>query len=390
MHTRHNWPLAMLVPAAIFAAGCQAAEQPAQATTADPVSVPDVPKPDPWVTTQVQARFFAEPAIRSNQVDVSTEEGVVSLKGTVPSEEARVAATTIAQQVEGVTRVDNRLVVAAGPPAVPPATSQAERAPDTLSEQIDAAWTTTTIQAQYFADSGVKGRNIDVTTDANGTVTLRGQVDSESARHDAMRIAKQTAGVRQVVDQLRVEPAAQPAGDTASGVVAGLDDGWITAKIQSKYFVDPDVKGRDIDVVTKQGIVTLTGTVEKPSERRQAVDIARNTDGVREVKDQLTLRAVTALTGQPGGAGAAVDASTDAGKTVAPPDGWITTTIQSKFFRSGDLRDQPVRVTTSKGVVTLRGQVDTQEAHGAAAEIALGTKGVRRVVNELSVGPAGS
>ena len=59
------------------------------------------------------------------------------------------------------------------------------------------------IQAKYAGDDVVKGRNIDVDT-ANGVVTLKGEVDSLRERDAAEQLARETAGVKRVVNQLKV------------------------------------------------------------------------------------------------------------------------------------------------------------------------------------------
>jgi hyperosmotically inducible periplasmic protein len=51
----------------------------------------------------------------------------------------------------------------------------------------------------------------------------------------------------------------------------------------------PDVGGLDIDVTTENGVVTLSGEVSNAAERLQAIAIARNTDGVCDVRDQLQM-----------------------------------------------------------------------------------------------------
>jgi osmotically-inducible protein OsmY len=359
------------------------AAPPADANAARPAGV----QPDSWLTTKVQARFFADAAVRGDDVDVSTTDGVVTLAGTVRSDQARTQAAALAGQVDGVTRVDNQLTVEEGRRASTDRPAGAERPPTTLAGRFDAGWTTTKIQAQYFADADVKGRNIDVTTDAAGTVTLRGRVESEAERQEALRIAGATEGVRRVVDELRLAAGESAvAAGPGQPAAAGVEDAWITAKIQSKYFLDADVKGRDIDVDTDGGVVTLSGTVADPTQRRQAVDIARNTDGVRRVEDKLTVHAVAALAGEPKGPTATLQTRTDPARVMDPPDSWITTTIQSKFFLSDGLRGATIDVGTARGVVTLKGQVDSADQRRAAEEIARGTKGVRRVVNRLTAG----
>jgi hyperosmotically inducible periplasmic protein len=399
--------LAIVVSAvAIIGTGCNWRDSaaPAQSSDTRPAASKPPGQADAWLTTQVQARYFGDAALRDSEVDVSTDAGVVTLSGRVPTEAARAQAVALAKQVDGVTRVEDELEIIAasasggtpaagaraeskpsGQPAQTPSTAKRGK-PSTAGERFDAAWTTTKIQAQYFIDPDVKGRKIDVTTLADGTVTLRGAVESEAARADALRLAKETEGVRQVVDELRIEPAdAKPPQSTRQASEA-LEDGWITAKIQSKYFLDPEVKGREIDVDTRNGVVTLSGKVGSPAERRQAVAIARNTDGVRDVTDQLTVGALTPLAGMTVKPGRILEPAMGTANPMDPPDQWITTTIQSKFYLSDEVRDQDIAVGASRGVVTLEGRVDTEATKKTAATIAQETRGVSRVVNQLTVG----
>lgn len=65
----------------------------------------------------------------------------------------------------------------------------------------------------------------------------------------------------------------------------------ITARIKAALLADPDVKGLQIDVDTRDGAVTLKGSAEKAESRDIALRIARGTPGVKSVENQLILRA---------------------------------------------------------------------------------------------------
>jgi hyperosmotically inducible protein len=69
-----------------------------------------------------------------------------------------------------------------------------------------------------------------------------------------------------------------------------LSEAGLTAKIKAKMTLDDLVKARTIDVTTQGTTVTLTGTVESKAERDRAVSLARETDGVTRVVDELTMR----------------------------------------------------------------------------------------------------
>src|SRR5687767_15309883 len=68
-----------------------------------------------------------------------------------------------------------------------------------------------------------------------------------------------------------------------------LADSWLTAKVQAKFFADDDIKARYIDVSTRDGKVTLKGFVETDAVRQEALQIARNTEGVKQIEDRLLI-----------------------------------------------------------------------------------------------------
>ena len=72
-------------------------------------------------------------------------------------------------------------------------------------EAVRDASVTAKIKAKMALDDLVKARTIDVTTDGT-SVTLSGRVHSNDERDRALRLARETEGVQQVVDRLRVEP----------------------------------------------------------------------------------------------------------------------------------------------------------------------------------------
>lgn len=78
-------------------------------------------------------------------------------------------------------------------------------------------------------------------------------------------------------------------GACASNQTAGeaVDDAAITAKVKSKLAADPEINPFNIDVDTRDGVVTLSGTVEKAEARSEAEDLARGTDGVRRVVNNI-------------------------------------------------------------------------------------------------------
>jgi hypothetical protein len=77
------------------------------------------------------------------------------------------------------------------------------------------------------------------------------------------------------------------ATEAASVAQAALADGSITAKIKAKMTLDDTVQAGNINVDFSNGVVTLSGTVGSNGERKRAVDLARETKGVKSVNDRL-------------------------------------------------------------------------------------------------------
>lgn len=245
---------------------------------------PDATTSPAWITTKIQAQYFVDSDVKPWNVDVATTSaGVVALDGVVDSPQAKSAAVRISRETAGVTAVEDRLRVRA---------EGTESDDHTQDAGANDTWLTAKVRAKYFLDDRVKAFGLDVTTE-NGVVTLTGTVDSEMARRQAVTLARSTDGVRGVRDRLAVAGAnasgARPsaAKDSTDRIASGIEDSWITTKIQSQYFLEADVKGRAIDVDTRQGLVTLTGSVTSAAEQDLAQRIARETDGVTEVVNRL-------------------------------------------------------------------------------------------------------
>jgi len=168
-----------------------------------------------------------------------------------------------------------------------------------------------------------------------------------------------------------------------------LSDAWITTKIQSKLVGDRDIKARNIDVSTHDGVVTLTGQVLNEPLRQLAETLAKNTDGVTQVVNQLQTQIAPPVpiraqnSGTPGAV--ATTGTAEAPIATAPDDSRITNAIQSKYFVDDRLKARHINVSSSAGVVTLSGEVNDDTERAQALLLARTTDGVARVEDTLTV-----
>jgi hyperosmotically inducible protein len=146
------------------------------------------------------------------------------------------------------------------------------------------------VKAGMAVDQTVKAARIEVST-SGGVVTLTGNLETQVEKDRALEIARSTGGVEDVVDMLSVRtgPETADAPDPNRSVGTHVDDALITAAVKTRLLDDPLVKGLKIDVDTRSGVVFLTGSVRNRAESDRAVEIARATDHVKDVKPDLVV-----------------------------------------------------------------------------------------------------
>ena len=204
------------------------------------------------------------------------------------------------------------------------------------------------------------------------------------------------------------------AGALAVTVACSQTDAGITSAVKSKMAADDTVKASEINVDTHNHVVTLNGTVGSQAEKERAVTIARNTNGVNSVVDDLRVGPVatsgsldrdrdadhdrdyseSATQTARDTKGKTEDTAHDAkvktehaaektGEVVT--DAAITSAVKTKFLAEPGVPGTSINVDTNNHVVTLTGTVKSKAESQKAVAIARDTKGVKRVVNHLKV-----
>jgi osmotically-inducible protein OsmY len=84
-----------------------------------------------------------------------------------------------------------------------------------------------------------------------------------------------------------VDRIAGKADAAARGTDVSVEDAELAAKVGAAIFAEPDLQSQHIDVDTHDSVVTLGGTVDAPSLRERAIEIAGAVEGVLEVRDKL-------------------------------------------------------------------------------------------------------
>lgn len=198
---------------------------------------------DSAIKTRVETRLKNDATLKGDNIVVSVDKGVVTLSGAVHSEAQKDRAKQLAK-VTGVTDVDSKLEVESTGPS-----------------KVDKAEAKTKDAAKETKDATKKGA--EKTKDAT----------EKTGEHS--------------------KNAAEKAGEKTKDAVATtgevINDTWITSKISTDFVNEDTLKGSDINVDTKDHVVTLKGTVASAAGKARAEEIAKTTKGVKSVHNTLTI-----------------------------------------------------------------------------------------------------
>jgi hyperosmotically inducible protein len=157
-----------------------------------------------------------------------------------------------------------------------------------------------------------------------------------------------------------------------------VTDSTITTKVKSKLAMDTETSALSIGVETNNGVVTLTGKVPTQAEKTQAEQIARNTEGVTRIINNITVE--PAPTGKTGIEEKAEEGARDVG--IAAEDLTILSKIKARYVAEDILG---TNVEVKDGVVTLKGNVENAQEKARAESIAKATSGVKSVNNMITI-----
>lgn len=153
---------------------------------------------DANLTAKVKSQLLWNSNTSGLAIDVDTRNGVVSLSGNVASEAEANLAEQIARNTRDVVNVENNLEVNNEDTSI---TDKAVRESRELAQQVSDDWITAKVKSSLLYNRTVDGGDIHVDTQ-NGVVTLRGHVDGDFEREQAITIARNIKGLKTVKSEL--------------------------------------------------------------------------------------------------------------------------------------------------------------------------------------------
>lgn len=199
-------------------------------------------------------------SVNANNVFVNVQDGKVELSGNVENMAARMAAERNAHEVQGVLAVNNRLTIKFPPGSALPTDAELKNNVENL-----LSW-----------NNELNVDHIDVKC-INNVVTLSGTVETYWEKHHTSTVVGAVKGVLEVINEISVVPAMTQNDESIKEE--------ISKAFQRTYLIDD---GKILVEVVK-GVVKLTGNVPNFFVKMQAKNMAKQTRGVKEVIDYLSL-----------------------------------------------------------------------------------------------------
>lgn len=223
-------------------------------------------KTDDRIESSARQSYVFKTYLKADDIKIQSVNGVVTLTGTVVEESHKSLAQDTVANLPGVKSVDNKLEIKGENPA----------------ERSDA-WLTTKVKTMFLFH-----RNVSAMTEVNtkdGIVTLKGEATSQAQKDLTTEYAKDVEGVKDVNNEMTIGKTAKKKQTVSSKI----DDASITAQVKMTLLYHRSTSALNTSVVTKKGVVTLTGKAKNAAEKDLATKFVNDVNGVKSVNNKMTI-----------------------------------------------------------------------------------------------------
>ena len=233
-------------------------------------------------------------------------------------------------------------------------TSTSLRASET-DDRIEASAKKSYVFRTQLKDDSIK------TESKDGVVTLTGTVAESSHKSLAEDTVEGLPGVKSVDNQLKVKGQKQ----------AEHSDAWVGTKVKTALLFHRNVRATKTDVNVKDGVVILSGEASSQAQKELTTEYAKDVEGVKEVKNEMTIAKTPAKPDQT--TGEKID------------DASITAQVKSSLMSHRSTSAVKTKVQTTNGVVTLSGVAKNAAEKSLVTKLVADIDGVNSVINNMTI-----
>ena len=237
----------------------------ALATSVNSLSLLAAAGDDGRIVSAAKQSYVYRTYLKDDDIKIQAKDGVVTLKGEVPSRSHKAMAQDTVENLPGVKSVDNQLVVK---PA---------------DERSDS-WIEFRVKSALLYHRSVSGTKTAVSV-KDGNVTLSGTATSEAQKELTTEYAKDVEGVKAVKNEMKV--SVQPPPRSLDEVI---DDASITAQVKSALLAHRSTSALRTKVTTREGVVTLNGEAKNQAEKDLVTKLTMDIHGVKSVMNNMEVK----------------------------------------------------------------------------------------------------
>jgi hyperosmotically inducible protein len=221
---------------------------------------------DGRIESAAQKSYVFKTYLKGDDIQIHSQDGVVTLTGTVSEESHLTLATDTVADLPGVKSVDNRMEVAGGIP-----------------EKSSDVWIRAQVKTMLGLHGNVDGANTEVDV-KDGLVTLHGEVGSQAEKGLTGEYVKDVEGVKDVDNKMTVATAPKT---KHKSIGEFIDDSSIKSQIKFALLFHRGTNPFRANITVRNGVVTVSGKAKNAAEKELVSKRIEDIHGVKRIHNRM-------------------------------------------------------------------------------------------------------
>lgn len=217
-----------------------------------------IPSKDNLIVDYIKDQLEEKMQASAMDINVFSKDGIVHMSGMVDVLAEKKLAEDIAKNIDGVKMIDNSITI-----AMDSNITDKHMEKEVSNRLLDAS------HRESLLGVGVKVED--------GVANLIGSTDTLQQAHDAMDLASQVRGIKDVVNNINISTSEK------------YDDVVINSRI-TQALSTTDLSYQDIAHTVRNGKATLDGYVDSRDQMETAKEIAMGVEGVKKIINRIKVR----------------------------------------------------------------------------------------------------